>query len=183
MLGIVDQEVMLFSNSIADNIRFGKPDATDAEVVAAAKIANADSFINELPKGYQTEVGNRGYKLSGGQRQRIAIARSVIRQPALLLFDEATSALDSLSEQLIQSSLEELRKEKTIVVIAHRLSTVIKADQILVLDAGQLLERGTHQELLAQKGRYAAMWQLQADSGGPKIETSPDNLAQTTTES
>lgn len=162
LIGVVDQDTLIFSNSIAANIRFGKPNATDAEVRAAAKIANADTFIEEMPQAYATEVGDRGYKLSGGQRQRIAIARAVIHDPALLFFDEATSALDSQSERLIQESLEELRKERTVVVIAHRLSTIAKADQILLLENGAILERGTHQELLELHGRYAAMWQLQA---------------------
>lgn len=162
LTGVVDQDTLIFSNTIAENIRFGKPTATDAEVVAAAKIANADAFIQELPQGYETEVGDRGHRISGGQRQRIAIARAVIHDPALLLFDEATSALDSHSERLIQESLEELRKARTVVVIAHRLSTIAKADQIVLLDGGQILEAGTHQELLALRGRYAAMWQLQA---------------------
>lgn len=162
LIGVVDQDTLIFSTSLAANIRFGKPDATDAEVQAAAQIANADDFIQEMPKGYDTEVGDRGYKLSGGQRQRIAIARAVIHDPALLFFDEATSALDSQSERLIQESLEELRKERTVVLIAHRLSTIAKADQIILLENGQILERGTHQELLELRGRYAAMWQLQA---------------------
>ena len=164
MIGVVDQDTQIFSNTIAENIRFGKPKATDAEVAAAAKIAYADLFINNLPQLYNTEVGDRGHKLSGGQRQRIAIARAVINDPTLLLFDEATSALDSQSERLIQESLEVLRKERTVVVIAHRLSTIVKADQIILLDNGQILERGTHQELLTLGGRYAAMWRLQADA-------------------
>jgi ATP-binding cassette subfamily B protein/subfamily B ATP-binding cassette protein MsbA len=164
LIGVVDQDTQIFSNTIAENIRFGKPNATDAEVAAAAKIAYADLFINNLPQLYHTEVGDRGHKLSGGQRQRIAIARAVINDPSLLLFDEATSALDSQSERLIQESLEELRKERTVIVIAHRLSTIVKADQIILLDNGQIFERGTHQELLALGGRYAAMWRLQADA-------------------
>jgi ATP-binding cassette subfamily B protein/subfamily B ATP-binding cassette protein MsbA len=163
LIGVVDQDTLIFSNSIADNIRFGKPSATDEEVVTAARIANADEFISSLPQGYKTEVGDRGYRLSGGQRQRIAIARAIIHQPALLFFDEATSALDSHTERLIQESLEELRKERTIVVIAHRLSTIVNADRIMLIDSGEIIEAGTHQELLALNGRYAAMWKLQAD--------------------
>ena len=163
MIGVVDQDTQIFSSSIGENIRFGKPDATDAEVMAAARIANADDFIQNLPQGYATEVGDRGYRLSGGQRQRIAIARAIIHDPTLLLFDEATSALDSHSERLIQESLEELRKARTVVVIAHRLSTIVKADQILLLESGAILEQGTHQALLELQGRYAAMWRLQAD--------------------
>ncbi len=163
LIGVVDQDTMVFSGSVAENIRFGKIDASEEEVTAAAKIASADSFIQEMPQGYETEIGDRGYRLSGGQRQRLAIARAIINQPALLLFDEATSSLDSQSERLIQQSLEELRQERTVVIIAHRLSTIIKADQIIVLDNGQIVEQGNHQELLAQHGRYAAMWKLQVD--------------------
>jgi subfamily B ATP-binding cassette protein MsbA len=163
LVGVVDQDTLIFSTTIEDNIRFGKRDASQEKVVAAAHIAYADTFIQGMPQGYQTEVGDRGYRLSGGQRQRIAIARAIIHEPALLLFDEATSALDSHSERLIQDSLEELRKEHTIIAIAHRLSTIAKADQIIVLDAGQVVEQGTHHDLLAKNGRYAAMWRLQAD--------------------
>jgi ATP-binding cassette subfamily B protein/subfamily B ATP-binding cassette protein MsbA len=162
LIGVVDQDTAIFSTSVADNIRFGKPDATDEEVIQAARTANAHDFIQAMPQGYATEVGDRGFRLSGGQRQRIAIARAVIHDPALLLFDEATSALDSHSEQLIQASLEELRKERTLLVIAHRLSTIAKADKIIVLDNGEIVEQGTHTELLALYGRYAAMWRLQA---------------------
>ncbi len=154
-IGVVDQDMFVFNSSVADNIRFGKPDATDAEVMAAATVANADSFIRTLPNGYATLIGDRGYMVSGGQRQRIAIARAVIAEPDLLLFDEATSALDSESERLIQNSVEELRKGRTIVVIAHRLSTVVKADNILVLDHGEVVEAGMHHELVALGGRYA----------------------------
>jgi ATP-binding cassette subfamily B protein/subfamily B ATP-binding cassette protein MsbA len=161
-IGVVDQDMFVFNSSVADNIRFGKPEASDAEVTAAAEVANADSFIRMLPNGYATLIGDRGYLVSGGQRQRIAIARAVVAQPDLLLFDEATSALDSESERLIQNSVEDLRKGRTIVVIAHRLSTVVKADRIFVLDHGQVVESGTHQELVAQGGRYAALWKLQA---------------------
>lgn len=162
LIGVVDQDTLIFSDSVADNIRFGKLDATDEEIVAAAKIAHADTFIRQMPQGYQTEVGDRGFRMSGGQRQRIAIARAVIHDPTLLLFDEATSALDSQSERLIHESLEELRKTRTVIAIAHRLSTITKADQIIVLDNGQIVEQGSHHTLLAQGGRYAAMWQLQA---------------------
>jgi ATP-binding cassette subfamily B protein/subfamily B ATP-binding cassette protein MsbA len=163
LIGVVDQDTLIFSNSVEENIRFGKTDASDEEVTAAAQTAYADLFVKELPQGYATEVGDRGHRLSGGQRQRIAIARAIIHDPTLLLFDEATSALDSQSERLIQESLEELRKTRTVVAIAHRLSTIAKADQIIVLDQGQIVEQGSHRELLAQGGRYAAMWQLQAN--------------------
>lgn len=161
-IGVVDQDMFVFNRSVAENIRFGKPDATDAEVIAAATTANADRFIRALPQGYETAIGDRGYLVSGGQRQRIAIARAVISQPDLLLFDEATSALDSESERLIQNSVEELRKDRTIVVIAHRLSTIVKADHIFVLDQGRVVEEGMHHELVARGGRYAALWRLQA---------------------
>jgi ATP-binding cassette, subfamily B, bacterial MsbA len=164
LIGVVDQDTLIFSSAVADNIRFGKLDATDEEVIGAARIAHADSFIQEMPQAYATEVGDRGHRLSGGQRQRIAIARAVIHDPALLLFDEATSALDSQSERLIQESLEELRKTRTVVAIAHRLSTIAKADQIIVLDNGKIVEQGNHEALLSQGGRYAAMWRLQADA-------------------
>jgi ATP-binding cassette, subfamily B, bacterial MsbA len=164
LIGVVDQDTLIFSNSVAENIRFGKTDASEEEVIAAAQAAHADLFVKELPQGYETEVGDRGHRLSGGQRQRIAIARAIIHDPTLLLFDEATSALDSHSERLIQESLEELRKTRTVVAIAHRLSTIAKADQIIVLDQGQIVEQGSHHELLAQGGRYAAMWQLQANA-------------------
>ena len=162
LFGVVDQETFVFNASVADNIRFGRLDATQADVEAAARIANAHDFILELQNGYATIVGDRGFRLSGGQRQRIAIARAVVRQPDLLFFDEATSALDSHSERLIQDALENLRQERTLIVIAHRLSTITKADQILVLDEGRLVEAGTHTELLRRNGRYASLWKLQA---------------------
>jgi ABC-type multidrug transport system fused ATPase/permease subunit len=163
-LGVVDQDTIIFSSSIADNIRFGAPAADDAAVIAAAQVANAHEFIVRLPQGYATEVGERGVRLSGGQRQRIAIARAVIHDPDLLLLDEATSALDSHSERLIQASLEHLRRDRTIVIIAHRLSTVVDADQIVVLDRGRIVEQGTHAELLARGKWYANFWQLQSKS-------------------
>ncbi len=163
IFGIVDQDTFVFNASVADNIRFGRLDATQADIEAAARIANAHDFIQELHNGYATIVGDRGFRLSGGQRQRIAIARAVVRQPDILFFDEATSALDSHSERLIQDALENLRQDRTLIVIAHRLSTVTKADQILVLDEGELVEVGTHSELLQCNGRYASLWKLQAD--------------------
>lgn len=162
-IGVVDQETLIFSSSVADNIRFGKPDASDEEIIAAAQAAHAHDFILALPDGYATELGDRGHRLSGGQRQRLAIARAIVHQPGLLLFDEATSALDSRSERLIQQSLHSLRQDRTLVVIAHRLSTIIDADQIVVLDEGRVVEQGTHDDLIALGERYAALWLLQAD--------------------
>lgn len=163
-IAYVPQEPLLFHRSLRDNIAYGKPDATDAEIRKAAKQANALDFIEQLPDGFATEVGERGVKLSGGQRQRIAIARAILKDAPILVLDEATSALDSQSEQLIQDSLEKLMKNRTSIVIAHRLSTIAKLDRIIVLDKGTVVEDGTHNELLAQKGIYANLWNHQ--SGG-----------------
>ena len=154
-MAIVPQEVLLFSGSILENIRFGRPDATEAEVVEAAKKANAWEFIEGFPDQLNTEVGDRGIQLSGGQKQRIAIARAILKNPSILILDEATSALDSTSERLVQEALEELMKGRTSIVIAHRLSTIRQADQILVLQDGQITEQGKHDELMALKGQYA----------------------------
>jgi ATP-binding cassette subfamily B protein len=163
-IAYVPQEPLLFHRSLAENICYGKPNATEAEVRRAAKLAHADSFIATFPKGYETEVGERGVKLSGGQRQRIAIARAMIKDAPILVLDEATSALDSESEKLIQSALWELMKDRTAIVIAHRLSTIQKMDRIIVLDNGKIVEQGTHKELLRHKGVYASLWAHQ--SGG-----------------
>jgi ABC-type multidrug transport system fused ATPase/permease subunit len=154
-MAIVPQEVLLFSGSILENIRFGRPDATESEVVEAAKKANAWEFIVGFPEQLNTEVGDRGIQLSGGQKQRIAIARAILKNPSILILDEATSALDSTSERLVQEALEELMKGRTSIVIAHRLSTIRQADQILVLQDGQITEQGKHDELMALKGQYA----------------------------
>jgi ABC-type multidrug transport system fused ATPase/permease subunit len=161
----VDQETYLFNQSVKENIRFGRLDATDDEIVEAARIANAHEFIARLPQGYETEIGDRGYRLSGGQRQRIAIARAVLRNPSVFIFDEATSALDSHSERMIQAALEELRRDRTLVVIAHRLSTISGADRIFVLDSGRLVESGSHTELLQSGGLYSQLWRMQAMAG------------------
>ncbi|MEY3395328.1 MAG: hypothetical protein RL346_1564 [Verrucomicrobiota bacterium] len=162
-IAIVPQEVMLFGGTISENIAYGKPGASTAEVANAARLANAHDFIMDLPNGYETTVGPRGTKLSGGQRQRIAIARAVLADPKILLLDEATSALDSESERLVNEALERLMQNRTSLVIAHRLSTVRHADQILVISKGKLVEQGTHEGLIAQKGiyRYLAETQLQ----------------------
>ena len=157
-IGIVQQDVYLFAGTIIDNIRYGRPDATDEEVIRAAKAANAHEFIMELADGYDTDIGQRGVKLSGGQKQRLSIARVFLKNPPILIFDEATSALDNESEKVVQKSLELLAKDRTTFVIAHRLSTIQDADQILVMKAGRLVEQGTHQELLGKNGEYAHMW-------------------------
>ncbi len=157
-IGLVPQETVLFGVSIRENIAYGKPGATEKEIIAAAKMANAHDFIMELPKGYATLAGERGSKLSGGQKQRIAIARALLRDPRILILDEATSALDSESERLVQEALEHLMKGRTTFIIAHRLSTVQCAHKILVLAGGKIVEKGTHEELLAANGLYSRMY-------------------------
>jgi subfamily B ATP-binding cassette protein MsbA len=153
-LGVVLQDNFLFDGTIAENIAYAKPDATRDEIVAVSRIAHCDEFIEGFEKGYETIVGERGVRLSGGQRQRVAIARAILADPKILILDEATSSLDSESEALIQDGLRALRKGRTTIVIAHRLSTIRSADQILVLERGEIVERGTHGELLAKGGRY-----------------------------
>ncbi|KAF8564117.1 hypothetical protein P879_11477 [Paragonimus westermani] len=172
-LGCVQQEPVLFEGTIAENIRMGKLDATQEEIEEAAKLANADSFILEQPEAYDTLIGERGGSMSGGQKQRIAIARALIRKPKLLLLDEATSALDTRSERVVQEALEKASSGRTVVVVAHRLTTVRNADLILVLDKGVICESGTHDELVAQNGLYATMLRNQVSL--PKVE-SKDNL-------
>ena len=160
-IGIVPQDTVLFNDTIYYNIQYGRPDASQDEVHGAAQAAHIHHFIVTLPDGYETRVGERGLKLSGGEKQRVAIARALLKQPRILIFDEATSALDSKSEQAIQAELDRIAHGYTTLVIAHRLSTIMDADQILVMDHGRIVERGTHQGLLAQDGLYAQMWALQ----------------------
>ncbi|HYR35265.1 MAG TPA: ABC transporter ATP-binding protein/permease [Burkholderiales bacterium] len=160
-IGIVPQDTVLFNDTILYNIRYGRPEASDAEVFEAARAAHIHDFIVTLPKGYETMVGERGLKLSGGEKQRVAIARALLKNPRILIFDEATSALDSRAEKAIQAELERISQGRTTLVIAHRLSTVMDADQILVLQNGRIAERGTHAQLLEAQGEYARMWALQ----------------------
>ena len=160
-LGVVPQDTVLFNDTILYNIRYGRPDASDEEVREAARLAQIDSFIRALPQGYSAMVGERGLKLSGGEKQRVAIARTILKGPPILLLDEATSALDSHTEKEIQDALDRIARTRTTVVIAHRLSTIVGADNILVLDAGRLVEQGTHKELLAKGGLYASLWNRQ----------------------
>ncbi len=160
-IGIVPQDTVLFNDTIYYNIAYGRPEASRDEIIAAAQAAHIHDFIESLPQGYDSMVGERGLKLSGGEKQRVAIARAILKNPAILIFDEATSALDSKSEKAIQAELRTIAQNRTTLVIAHRLSTVVDADQILVMDKGQIVERGTHKELLALNKLYAQMWNLQ----------------------
>jgi len=160
-IGIVPQDTVLFNDTVAYNIAYGRPGASQAEIEEAARAARIHDFIAATPKGYATQVGERGLKLSGGEKQRVAIARTLLKNPPVLIFDEATSALDSANERAIQAELQSAARNRTTLLIAHRLSTVVDAHQILVMDAGQIVERGTHGELLALDGRYASMWALQ----------------------
>jgi ATP-binding cassette subfamily B protein len=163
-IGIVPQDTVLFNDSIAYNIAYGNPLAVREEIYEAARAAQMSQFIEHLPDGYDTQVGERGLKLSGGEKQRVAIARTLLKKPALLIFDEATSALDSKTERAFQEELFNLARNRTTLIIAHRLSTVVHADQILVMDQGQIIERGSHYELMEANGRYASMWQMQKNS-------------------
>ncbi len=168
-IGIVPQDTVLFNDTIYYNIAYGKPDATREEIIQAAKHAHIHEFIETLPDKYDSMVGERGLKLSGGEKQRVAIARTVLKNPSILVFDEATSALDSKTEKIIQAELREVSRDRTTLVIAHRLSTIVDADQILVMDHGKIIERGTHRELLALNGNYARMWTLQQEQEAKSV--------------
>jgi ATP-binding cassette subfamily B protein len=175
-IGMVPQDTVLFNDTIGYNIRYGRWDATEAEVREAARLAQIDRFIESLPEGYDTPVGERGLKLSGGEKQRVAIARTILKGPPILVLDEATSALDSFTERDIQTALDRVSQGRTTLVIAHRLSTVINADEILVLDQGRVVERGNHAELLARGGVYAALWnrQREADAAREALKRAED---------
>jgi ATP-binding cassette subfamily B protein len=164
-IGIVPQDTVLFNDSLRYNVAYGRPDASDAEIEAAARAAQLSAFIASLPAGWDTPVGERGLKLSGGEKQRVAIARMLLKNPSVLVLDEATSALDSRNEAAIQDALRAVAAHRTTLVIAHRLSTIVDADQILVMEAGRIVERGRHDELLASGGRYAELWAMQAREG------------------
>ena len=176
-IGMVPQDTVLFNDTIRYNIRYGRWEATDAEVEEAARLAQIDDFIRLAPKGYETEVGERGLKLSGGEKQRVAIARTILKGPPILLLDEATSALDSHTEKEIQDALERVSTGRTTLVIAHRLSTIVGADEIIVLDQGEIVERGTHFQLLAKNGLYASMWnrQREAEEAREKLARAADD--------
>jgi ABC-type transport system involved in Fe-S cluster assembly fused permease/ATPase subunit len=163
-IGIVPQDTVLFNDTIRYNIAYGRIGASEGEILEAASLAQIDPFIRQLPQGYESMVGERGLKLSGGEKQRVAIARTLLKNPPILILDEATSALDTHTEREIQSALKLVSKNRTALVIAHRLSTIIDADEILVLDKGRIVERGRHDELVAMKGAYAAMWDRQREA-------------------
>jgi ABC-type transport system involved in Fe-S cluster assembly fused permease/ATPase subunit len=178
-IGIVPQDTVLFNDTIRYNIAYGRIGANESEIKDAARHARIDPFIAELPLGYESMVGERGLKLSGGEKQRVAIARTILKNPPILLLDEATSALDTGTEREIQSALAEISKDRTTLVIAHRLSTVVDADEILVLDHGEIIERGRHSELVAQNGHYASMWNKQKEAAAARerlkaVENDPD---------
>jgi len=177
-IGVVPQDTVLFNDTIHYNIGYGRPGATDEEIQAAARLAHIHDLIMTMPDGYQTMVGERGLKLSGGEKQRVAIARTILKNPAIFLFDEATSALDTHTEREIQANLREVSQGRSTLIIAHRLSTVADADEIIVLSDGRILERGRHPQLLAQGGAYAGMWARQQDSthhtpGAPDAADAP----------
>jgi subfamily B ATP-binding cassette protein MsbA len=162
LMGIVTQESILFNDTVFNNIAFGIDNATEADVIAAAKIANAHDFIMQMPNGYQTNIGDRGNKMSGGQRQRMSIARAVLKNPPILILDEATSALDTESERLVQDALNKLMQNRTSIVIAHRLSTIQHADEIIVMQKGEIIERGNHSTLINANGTYQKLHEMQS---------------------
>jgi ABC-type transport system involved in Fe-S cluster assembly fused permease/ATPase subunit len=177
-IGMVPQDTVLFNDTIAYNIRYGRPDANDEEEVReASRMAQIHEFIERLPKGYASEVGERGLKLSGGEKQRVAIASTILKSPPILILDEATSALDTHTEREIQAALDQVSRNRTTLVIAHRLSTVVNADQIIVLEAGQIAERGTHADLLTAGGLYASMWarQREADEAEERLREAQEH--------
>ena len=176
-IGIVPQDTVLFNDSVGYNIGYGKADSTQAEIEAAAEGAAIHDFIRSLPDGYEAKVGERGLKLSGGEKQRVSIARTVLKNPPILVFDEATSALDSHTEKSIQAELAEISRDRTTLVIAHRLSTVVDADEILVLEHGEIVERGSFRQLLAANGRFAEMWRLQQEEGRKHPAAHPEIIA------
>ena len=168
-ISVVFQDVYLFDGTIEENIRLGRPEATDAEVREAATLARVTEIAERLPEGWESRVGEGGARLSGGERQRVSIARAILKDAPIVLLDEATAALDPINERAVQQALQALTQDKTLVVVAHRLQTVQAADQILVLDQGQILERGSHSELLSQHGRYAAFWQERVRAAGWRV--------------
>ncbi|GAA6134251.1 ABC transporter ATP-binding protein/permease [Oceaniserpentilla sp. 4NH20-0058] len=167
-IGVVPQDTVLFNTTLLENVRYGRPEACDEEVKQAIKLAHLETFVSRLEKGYDTEVGERGLKLSGGEKQRVAIARTILKQPNILLFDEATSSLDSYSEKAVLDAINEVSQGKSSVVIAHRLSTIVNADRILVLEQGKIVEQGNHLALMARKGRYAELWAMQQHNSSDK---------------
>ena len=173
-MGVVSQDTFLFNDTLGSNIRFGKLDANDREIEAAAHKANAHDFTLEMPDGYETILGDRGIRLSGGQAQRVAIARAILVDPEVLMLDEATSSLDTEAEQLVQGAIDRVAGQRTVVVVAHRLSTIRDADNIIVLEHGELVEQGRHEELIAKRGRYWHYVQLQNLTPG-KIDVDPEN--------
>ena len=174
-IGVVPQDTVLFNDTLYRNLAYGRPEATEEEVYRAARMAHLEDFIHSLPEGYETKVGERGLKLSGGEKQRVAIARVILKNPPLLILDEATSSLDSLSEQAILTALKEVSQRRTTLVIAHRLSTVMDADSILVMEGGKIVESGHHQDLLARNGHYARLWFQQHQSDGGDTEIQPES--------
>jgi len=176
-MGIVSQETFLFNETIAHNIAYGCENISREEIIAAADRANASGFIHDLPQGFDTTIGDRGVLLSGGQRQRLAIARALLKNPDILILDEATSALDTVSERLVQQAIDELSRDRTVLVVAHRLSTIQNADQIAVFDQGRVVEVGTHRELLEKCGHYATLYQMQFGETRSKLHSVEDPIA------